>query len=106
MAAVMAITPFLERSLQTNPILLILVSRSSLLKPRPFERWVRTTSPSRISILLNPLLRSSPSNFRDKVLFPEQESPVNQIVNPFFSISNSFPNDSRHLNSFYHFSRD
>src|SRR5436309_9437049 len=59
----------------------IFVSRSSLLKPKPLLRCVRTTSPSRISTLYC-LQRSSSANNVDSVDLPAPDKPVNQIVNP------------------------
>src|SRR6266566_9621766 len=57
------------------------VSRSSLEKPRPFERWVRTTSPSRYSTLWSFFSSSAPTSSAI-VDLPAPESPVNQSVNP------------------------
>src|SRR6266511_5291192 len=58
------------------------VSRSSLEKPSPFERWVRTTSPSRYSTVL-PASSRRPPTISAIVDFPAPESPVNHSVNPF-----------------------
>src|SRR4051795_4742382 len=60
----------------------MLVSRSSFEKPRPLERFSRTTSPSRISSL-EPRSRRWPSSSREIVVLPAPESPVNQRVKPF-----------------------
>src|ERR1700686_871597 len=65
------------------------VSRSSLEKPSPFERWVRTTSPSRYSTSA-PLRSSSPPTSSAIVDFPAPESPVNQSVNPVALLSFRF----------------
>src|SRR5271154_3281209 len=59
----------------------MLVSRSSLEKPRPFERLVRTSSPSRISTRW-PRLRSSSATRLASVDLPAPERPVNQRVKP------------------------
>src|SRR5215217_117503 len=58
------------------------VSRSSLEKPRPLERFSRTTSPSRISRRLR-RERSSSSSCVEIVVLPAPESPVNQRQKPF-----------------------
>src|SRR5262249_56762071 len=58
------------------------VSRSSFEKPRPFERFSRTMSPSRISSF-EPRSRRCPSSNLEIVVLPAPESPVNQRVNPF-----------------------
>src|SRR6266566_5143496 len=57
------------------------VSRSSLEKPRPFERWVRTTSPSRYSTLWSFFSSSAPTSSAI-VDLPAPDKPVNQSVNP------------------------
>src|SRR5262249_33562009 len=54
---------------------------SSLEKPSPFERCVRTSSPSRTSTL-SPAARSSEATGADSVLFPAPDSPVNHKVKP------------------------
>src|SRR5581483_10447233 len=59
----------------------ILVSRSSLEKPRPLLRLVRTSSPSSTSTL-TPRARSSGKIASVKVVLPAPDSPVNQSVNP------------------------
>src|ERR1035438_3626540 len=81
MAAAMAITEFLDKSSQTKPIRRMFSSRSSLLNPRPFERWVRTTSPSRTSTLA-PVPRRRSARRCEMVLLPAPDIPVNQTVNP------------------------
>src|SRR5439155_17173445 len=57
------------------------VSRSSFEKPRPFERCVRTTSPSRYSTF-RPRSSSSGPTSSAIVVLPAPESPVNQSVKP------------------------
>ena len=58
------------------------MSRSSLLKPRPLERWVRISSPSRSEQFRpNSAMRSIVACAM--VLLPEPERPVNQIVTPW-----------------------
>src|SRR5436305_10179375 len=57
------------------------VSRSSFEKPSPFERCVRTTSPSRYSTLCSFFSSSAPTNSAI-VDLPAPLSPVNQSVNP------------------------
>src|SRR5690242_12037118 len=59
----------------------MLVSRSSRLKPRPFDRCVRTTSPSSSSTLA-PAERRRSTTRSDTVLFPAPDIPVNQSVKP------------------------
>src|SRR5258705_13696883 len=63
----------------------IFVSRSSLEKPRPLDRFVRTSSPSSISIF-NPRPTNSEANAVASVDLPAPESPVNQTVNPLLSV--------------------
>src|SRR5258708_14710091 len=58
-----------------------LISRSSLLKLRPFERCVRTTSPSSTSTFA-PAARRRASMMPEMVLLPAPESPVNQSTKP------------------------
>src|SRR4051794_26362407 len=58
-----------------------LVSRSSREKPRPLERWVRTSSPSRTSTW-TPRWRSSAASMAASVLLPAPERPVNQTTKP------------------------
>src|SRR6188508_3153452 len=57
------------------------VSRSSFEKPSPFERFSRTSSPSRISTFLPRSCRSGVRKLAS-VLLPLPESPVNQRVKP------------------------
>src|SRR5688572_13989336 len=84
-AAAIAITPLRESSSHTNPMRRMFTSRSSLLKPRPFERCVRTTSPSSTSTLA-PNSRSRCSSRLEMVLLPAPDIPVNQIVNPLCTL--------------------
>src|SRR5919112_6845211 len=80
-AAVITGTSLRESRLATNAIRRMLVSRSSLEKPRPFERFSRTTSPSSTSSF-EPRLRSSFTRCVVIVDLPEPESPVNQRQKP------------------------
>src|SRR5882762_235570 len=82
MAAAMAITPLRDSTSQTKPMRRMFVSRSSLLKPRPFERFSRTTSPSSTSTLA-PALRRRCAIMPEMVLLPAPESPVNHSVKPW-----------------------
>src|SRR5579864_5349360 len=81
MAATMTITPWRASSSLTNPMRRMLISRSSLLKPRPFERCVRTTSPSSTSTAA-PAARKRASMRLEIVLLPAPESPVNHSTKP------------------------
>src|SRR5205823_10510008 len=85
MAAEIQMTPLRVSNPHTKAIRLMLVSRSSRLNPNPLDRWVRTMSPSRISTLHPRALRRS-SIASESVLLPAPESPVNQMVNPFWVI--------------------
>jgi hypothetical protein len=58
MAETMTATSLRVSRFETNPIRKMLVSRSSLENPRPFERFVRTTSPSSISTFMSRFLSS------------------------------------------------
>src|SRR5579864_1757962 len=81
MAAEMHATPLRVSRPHTKAIRLMLVSRSSLLKPRPLLRCVRTISPSSTSTFRpRALIRSSMAS--ESVLLPAPDRPVNQIVNP------------------------
>src|SRR5919109_4060218 len=80
-AAVITGTPLRESRSATKAMRRMLVSRSSLEKPRPLERFSRTTSPSRISSL-EPRPRSSCSTSFETVVLPAPERPVNQRVKP------------------------
>src|SRR6266403_1860632 len=81
MAATITITPWRDSSSATNPMRRILISRSSLLKPRPFDRCVRTTSPSSSSTLAPAARRRASIRF-EMVLLPAPERPVNQSTKP------------------------
>src|SRR5271169_5229511 len=59
----------------------MLVSRSSFEKPKPFERLVRTSSPSSTSTRWPRLRNSSASRFAS-VDFPDPDRPVNHKVKP------------------------
>src|SRR5919109_3526482 len=83
-AAVITGTPLRESRSATKAIRRMFVSRSSLEKPRPLERFSRTTSPSSTSTL-EPRLRNSSSTIFEMVVLPAPESPVNQSVKPFSS---------------------
>src|SRR3712207_386596 len=65
----------------TQPIRSMFVSRSSFEKPRPFERWVRTVSPSRYSTM-QPRSSSAGPTRCAIVDLPAPERPVNQSVKP------------------------
>src|SRR5262249_7540709 len=65
----------------TKPMRRMLMSRSSFENPNPFERLVRTMSPSRISTFL-PSWRKRSDTGIDRVDLPAPERPVNQRVNP------------------------
>src|ERR1700750_1478825 len=83
-AAVMTGTSLRESRFATKAIRRMLVSRSSFEKPRPFERFSRTTSPSSTSSLES-RLRSSLTRWVVMVDLPEPESPVNHRQKPFSS---------------------
>src|SRR5215813_2451653 len=59
----------------------MLVSRSSLEKPRPLLRFVRTSSPSSTS-MLTPRARSCGTSALVSVVLPAPDNPVNHNVNP------------------------
>ena len=78
----MAATPFRKlRSWQTKPIRRTFSSRSSFENPSPFERFVRTTSPSSSSTRW-PRRRSSSLTSVEMVDLPAPERTVNQRVKP------------------------
>ena len=79
-------TPLRVRRLLTNPMRRTLVSRSSLLNPRPLLRFVLTTSPSSSSTFF-PLSASSETNLSAIVVLPLPERPVNHTVTPFSNVS-------------------
>src|SRR6266508_3847269 len=78
----------------TQPMRSMFVSRSSLENPSPFERRVRTTSPSRYSTVLPDSSRRPPT-ISAIVDFPAPESPVNHSVNPFVMPSFRLPGGCR-----------
>src|ERR1022692_4201529 len=80
-AAATAITPLRASNSQTKPMRRTFSSRSSLLKPRPFDRCVRTTSPSSTSARA-PNWRNFSSSKREIVLLPAPLMPVNHSVKP------------------------
>src|SRR5919199_3515440 len=84
MADTITATLFWVRSLATNPILKTFVSLSAREKPRPFDRFVRTISPSKTSTLPMRFL-SSFSTISLTVVLPAPERPVNHSVNPRLS---------------------
>src|ERR1019366_4068279 len=81
MAAATAIPPLRASNSQTKPMRRTFSSRSSLLKPRPFDRCVRTTSPSSTSTRA-PNWRNFSSSRREIVLLPAPLMPVNHNVKP------------------------
>src|SRR5258707_7091917 len=60
---------------------LMLVSRSSLEKPSPFDRLVRTSSPSKTSTF-TPRTVNSAAKRAANVVLPAPDNPVNHTVNP------------------------
>jgi hypothetical protein len=80
-AAVIGTTPFLARSSATKPMRRMFVSRSSFENPSPFDRCVRTSSPSSTSTRRR-ASRSRVATGTDSVDFPAPERPVNQRQNP------------------------
>src|SRR5579885_2233659 len=76
----------------------MLVSRSSLENPSPFDRFIRTSSPSRISTRCW-RLRSSWATRLARVDLPAPESPVNQRVNPSVIWMRSAPVEIDYLSS-------
>src|SRR5579863_6819714 len=81
----MQTTPLRVKRPHTKAIRLMLVSRSSRLKPRPLLKCVRTISPSSTSTL-RPHCFKRCSIISDRVLLPEPERPVNQMVKPVDAI--------------------
>src|SRR5215207_3754635 len=75
MAAVTAATPLRASSRATYPMRRTFVSRSSFENPSPFDRFVRTSSPSNTSTL-KPRARSSGASLPASVVLPAPESPV------------------------------
>src|SRR5208283_4787830 len=96
MAAEIATKPLRERSLATYPMRRMLVSRSSLEKPRPLDRWVRISSPSRTSTRC-PRLRSSSARRLASVDLPAPDIPVNHRVKPLLMCGEPYSEDNRLL---------
>src|SRR5918998_3751952 len=91
MAETITATPLRVSRLATKPMRNTFILRSSLEKPRPLDRLVRTMSPSRTSTL-RPLSLSSLSTISATVVLPAPERPVNHNVNPrWFSAPFSMP---------------
>ena len=80
-AAAITAPPWRVRREATQPIRSMFVSRSSFEKPRPFERCVRTVSPSRYSTIRPRRSSSGPTTWAI-VDLPDPERPVNQSVKP------------------------
>src|ERR1035438_2744488 len=96
MAAATAITSLRDSNSQTKPMRRTFSSRSSLLNPRPFDRCVRTTSPSSTSTRA-PNWRNFSSSKREIVLLPAPLMPVNHTVKPLcISIVSASAAISRH----------
>src|SRR5437660_826324 len=94
LAAVIATPPLRATSRATYPMRRMLVSRSSFEKPRPFERWVRTSSPSSSSAW-RPRRSSSAASALAIVDLPAPESPVNQTTKPLLMLrSRAGPSDA------------
>jgi hypothetical protein len=89
MAATITTTPLRASRCATNAMRAMFVSRSSREKPRPLDRWVRTTSPSRISTRL-PAARSLGSRHSASVDLPAPDRPVNQRTTPSFFFDMTF----------------
>ncbi len=81
-AAHITVPPWRTISLATKPIRRMFVSRSSLEKPSPFERWVRTTSPSS-SVTCLPASRRRTDRTAAVVDLPEPLRPVSQMQSPW-----------------------
>src|SRR5258705_9211791 len=64
---------------------LMLVSRSSLEKPSPFDRLVRTSSPSKTSTF-TPRTLSSAAKRAANVVLPAPDNPVNHNVKPLLFV--------------------
>src|ERR1700746_645760 len=98
----MAHAPHRSTTRATNPIRRTFSSRSVREKPRPRDRCVRTSSPSRSSTC-NAVLLISSRTIRDSVLFPEPERPVNQRTKPlgiWRYLLDGAPGRHRHLHHF------
>src|ERR1700712_833916 len=81
MDATRTMTPLRASSPDTNPMRRMLTARSSRLYPRPRDRLVRMTSPSRISTP-HRTVRSRSATPAATVDFPALGSPVSQTVAP------------------------
>src|SRR4051812_1612896 len=79
--AQIAMPPWRTISLATKAMRRMFVSRSSLLNPRPFDRWVRTTSPSS-SVMLRPRRSSRAASSVAMVDLPAPLRPVSQTQQP------------------------
>src|ERR1044072_9340077 len=88
MPAVPAATPLRASRRATYPMRLMFVSLSSLENPSPFDKFVRTSSPSRTSTR-KPRARSSGTSLPASVVLPAPESPVSHRTNPRFSLTSS-----------------
>ena len=77
----MTAAPWRSNREATQPMRSTFVSRSSFEKPRPFDRCVRTVSPSRYSTIAPRWSSSGPTRCAI-VVFPEPERPVNQRQKP------------------------
>src|SRR5215213_2326146 len=88
MAAVTAATPLRASSRATYPMRRTFVSLSSFENPSPFDRFVRTSSPSRTSTR-KPRARNSGTSLPASVVFPAPESPVSHRTNPRPSFSST-----------------
>src|SRR4030095_9548674 len=81
MAATSTVTPCLASLPATYPMRAMLVSRSSRLKPRPWQRLVRTSSPSSSSTRWPRSARAGPS-LAATVDLPAPDRPVSQSTKP------------------------
>src|SRR5439155_1548241 len=80
-AAAITAAPWRVNRAATQPTRSMCVSRSSFEKPSPFDRCVRTVSPSRYSTMWPRRSSSGPTRCAIVVL-PEPDRPVNQSVKP------------------------
>src|SRR4029453_1865393 len=81
MAATSTATPCLDSLPATYPMRAMLVSRSSRLKPRPWQRLVRTSSPSSSSTRWPRSARMGPT-WAATVDLPAPDRPVSQSTKP------------------------
>ena len=77
-----ATPPCREISAATQPIRRMLVSRSSLEKVSPAERFRRTTSPSRLVTVRSPCSSSRSTSARASVDLPLPDRPVKKSTSP------------------------